>query len=182
MTRYLLTLLCVAVLGGCTTPVPQVIREPLPGSIAVAEARAHPQAHIGERVRWGGTIVKVENRQADTGVEVVSRPLSEGGRPLQTDHTGGRFIASFNEFLDPAVYTEGRRLTVVGTLVDTVTRSIGEHPYRFPLVKVDTAYLWEPLPKGPPYYDPFWYDPFWDPYWYYPWYPWHRPWRYPYYW
>jgi outer membrane lipoprotein len=175
-------ILLAALLAGCASPVPKVIREPLPGEIGVAQARADLDAHIGKRVRWGGSIVKVENRPKETVIELVSRPLGDRGRPRDTDRSGGRFLASFQGFLDPAIYAKGRELTVVGTLADSVSGAIGEHPYRFPLVRVESFYLWEPLPPPYPYYyDPFWYDPFWDPFWPSPWYR-FRPWRYPYWW
>ena len=58
-------------------------------------------------------------------------------------------------------------LTVAGALEEPRTRTIGEFPYRFPVVLVREHHLWEPLPPRRPCHlcDPFWwYWQPWDPY------------------
>jgi len=126
---------------------------------------------MGVEVRWGGEIVAVDNREEATLVEVVSRELSDRGRPRAQDRSQGRFRARISGFLDPAVYDTGRQITVVGPVSGLEEGKVGDYPYRFPIVAVDTYYLWPP-PSEPRHYDPFYYDPFWHPY---PWY------HYPYY-
>lgn len=164
------------VLTGCATPVPDVIRTAPPTDIPLAQARENPEAYAGQRVRWGGTIANAKNGQTQTDLEVVGRDLTSSGRPRLIDSTTGRFIARVSGFLDPAVYEEGRQVTVVGALTETVTGRIGEHAYRYPVVKAETVHLWEPIAERSNrdlYYDPFYYDPFWYPwrplpYYYYP--------------
>jgi len=167
-----------ALLQACTSNVPEAIRTPPPREVTVAEARAQPDALQGADVRWGGVIAAVENAREETRIEVVSRPLSRSGRPESGDRSDGRFLARFQGFLDPAVYAEGRELTVRGPLTGVVTREIGAYPYRFPVVDVQVHRLWEPLPEYDPFlYDPYWYRPWYaDPWYPYPW------WRDPYWW
>ena len=159
-------------LYGCTSNVPEAIRTAPPRDVAVAEARADPEALSGSEVRWGGVIAAVENARDETRIEVVSRPLDRAGRPESGDRSAGRFLARFQGFLDPAVYAAGRELTVRGTLDGVVSRPIGEFPYRFPVVDVYSHRLWQPLPEPGPYmHDPFWYRPWYSDPWYpYPWY------------
>lgn len=169
--------LCAAVLAltACASSIPEGIRKAPPGGVSPAEARADGERLQGTTVRWGGVIAAVENRREDTWLEVVARPLASDGSPKSGDAPDmGRFLARVPGFLDPAVYAEGRALTVRGTFADVQTRPIGDYPYRYPVVRVRQHYLWaqEPEPVSRPY-DPFWYDP-WYPF---PW--WHRP---PYYW
>lgn len=168
----------VALLSACASPVPSVIREPLPGGEpSLSQVRANPDAYVGRRVRWGGTVESVQNRKTETWVELVRRELDSEGRPRDNDDSAGRFLAVLGGFVDPAVYAKGRQLTVVGMLTGTTAGSIGDYPYRFPMVRVETSWLWQPLPPPRPYgYDPFWYDPFWDPFWG-PWHPFHHPWH-----
>lgn len=160
---------------GCATTVPEAIREAPPGDISVVEARRDAAAYAGQRVRWGGTVASVENRKDETWIEIVARDLGSTGRPRDTDRSQGRFIARVQGFLDPAVYTSGRQITVSGTLEQAVTRPIGDYSYTFPLVRAESVYLWERLPERRDYYyyDPFWpYDSFWPyPYWRHPYYP-----------
>lgn len=168
------------VLFGCAATVPEAIRETPPGNPSPVEVRATPERFVGERVRWGGTITNVENRQKETWIEVVARQLGDSGRPEEGDVSYGRFLARLNGFVDPAIYSEGREITVVGTLAEPVRRTIGQYPYLYPVVEVSSHYLWRIEPRVPAYYyDPYWYDP-----WYDPWYP-FSPWPYyrrPYYW
>lgn len=160
-------------LVACASQVPQVIREAPESKLSLAAARS-ASPPIGARVRWGGTIAKVENQQADTLIEIVERPLDGEGRPTDGDRSSGRFIAKVAGFVDPAVYESGREITVVGNLTAPVTRKIGQYVYRFPVVDVIHHYLWPLRPVMYPsrYYDPFWYDP-WYPWGPSPWYPWH---------
>src|SRR4051812_21365403 len=161
------------VLVGCASQVPRAVSEPPPSKLSVAEARAN-QGPLGANVRWGGTIAKVENRETETWIEIVERPLDSDGRPQPVDQSGGRFLARITGFLDPVVYAPGRAITVTGTLPEIITRPIGDYPYAFPVVKAASFYLWPLLPPRSSYQDP-WYDP---------WYPWHHPFYdpwYPYY-
>ncbi|MHB8454928.1 MAG: Slp family lipoprotein [Acidiferrobacterales bacterium] len=156
-------------LGACATGVPRAIREPAPGNITIVQARDTGEHLIGRMVRWGGTIAGVDNRAAETWVEIVERPLDGSGQPRKTDRTGGRFLARVSGFLDPAIYAKGRDVTVSGTLLAPVARMIGEYPYTFPVVKTEQIHLWPQVSSSPVpryYYDPFWPDP---------WYPWRYP-------
>ncbi len=151
-------------LGACAT-APKNIRTPVAGPTVLAAVQ-DTNRHMGARVRWGGTIVEVENRRADTWVQVVARRLQRNGRPLDTSATTGRFIAQVPGFLEPEEYQRGREITVVGRLTKGVTRNIGKYPYQFPVVQVDDLYLWEPLPEYDPYFNsPYIWGPFYDPWW-----------------
>lgn len=173
--RPAVALMTVLLFAGCASNIPEGIRQAPPAAVSPAEARADPERVAGVAVRWGGTIAGVENRRDETWIEVVARPLSRDGSPLERQAPQlGRFLARLPGFLDPAVYEDGRELTVRGHFEGVETRNIGEYPYRYPVVRVQQHVLWAPPPEPRPWdYDPFWYDP-WYPY---PW--WHRP---PYYW
>ncbi|MGM0593759.1 MAG: Slp family lipoprotein [Pseudomonadota bacterium] len=159
--------------GGCST-VPEAIRQAPDGSIALSQAREAPAAYRGQRVRWGGTIARVENRQQETRIEVVGRSLYSDGEPKEGDSSAGRFIVRFEGFLDPAIYAAERRLTVVGTLSGSEERQLGQMRYRYPVVNGEAYHLWPQPVEVNDHYDPWFYDPW------HPWYP--SPWyRNPYY-
>lgn len=136
----------------------------------LVEVRADADPYIGRQVRWGGTIVAVDNDPVETRIEVVARELYRSGRPYDTDQSVGRFIADFPGFLDPAVYAEGRAITIAGTITGLQPGMIGDHEYSWPVIRVHHHYLW-PLPSEyrygypAPYY--YYYDP-WYPYYYHP--------------
>jgi len=162
-----LFLLSGSILTGCvTTERLEAGAETTLDSLTVAEAQqAVPSTP--QTVRWGGTIAKVTNTASDTTqVEIVSRPLYRSGRPVVDDRSDGRFIAEFNEFLDPEIYTLGRALSVIGIVSDSVDGTVGESTYRFPRVQVSDFRYWKPRPPQREFphstlYDHYHNDPFW---------------------
>jgi len=171
--RFLGAVLATALITGCASKVPPSIREPIAGSPTLAAVHRQPAAYVGDAVRWGGTIVAVANGPDTTRIEVVGRKLRGEGRPRAGDTTPGRFLADVTGFLDPALYAAGRSVTVVGTLAPPETHTIGDYPYRFPVVRVRSHYLWpEEEPARERHYPPPWY--------YDPWHP--HPWPYHPYW
>ncbi len=183
MSRTTPLLLAALLLAGCASDIPLAIREPAPAPSATLSAvRATPEELSGRGVRWGGNVVAVRNRQSSTELELVARPLQSEGQPHASAESEGRFLARVDGFLDPAIYN-GHLVTVAGRVVGVEQHPVGEYDYRFPVVQVQTLYLWpeRQLPRyrpvGPWYYDPFWPplrspyygDPFWDPFYPYWW-------------
>ncbi|MGH8565676.1 MAG: Slp family lipoprotein [Gammaproteobacteria bacterium] len=141
--RYLLGLPVMLSLGACQSTVPIEIREAPAGSPPLSEAR-EKHAFEGVPVRWGGTIVSVKNRENDTLVEILGKPLDSDGEPVAADDPLGRFMVRVEGFLDPAIYRPSRDVTVYGSLEKPIERTVGERPYTFPVVRSQTLYLWEP--------------------------------------
>ena len=169
---WLPALLAALLLGACASPVPKAIREAPPDNPELEAVRSDAAAYASRQVRWGGEILETDNRENDTRLTVLALPLIRNGKPDDdTDNSPGRFIAIVPGFLDPKVYGDKRMLTVTGTLRGSEAGKVGEFAYSYPVVEVQTYYLWpkEVLlpPFGYPYYDPWFYDP-----WYYDrWYP-----------
>jgi len=164
----------ILLLSSCATP-PVSLRVELPTNPTVAQVLQAPDNYKGTRVRWGGVIYKITNLKSETELEIVSRNLDKQARPKEEDYTYGRFLADIPGFLEPSIFAPNREITVVGVVTGTVSRSIDEFDYNYPVINVETFHLWEPRPTPQPY-DYWWrYDPW---YWGYPWYPWYYP--YPY--
>jgi outer membrane lipoprotein len=165
----------VVLLSGCAGPAISPVANEPPGNPPLAAVRAAPEQYTGEYVRWGGTIARVENRESETWIEIVSRELKQDGRPMDKDYSEGRFLARFDGFHDPVIYKADRKLTVIGTIEGTATRDIGEYSYTYPIVHVQSHRLWMVSAEALPY-DSLWspYRPY--PYYFYdPWYPFYRP-------
>ncbi|MFP4181605.1 MAG: Slp family lipoprotein [Thiohalospira sp.] len=174
-SRWLLAGL-LALLTGCASTIPEPIRQAPPDAPTLEEARTAPEEHRGETVRWGGTLLAVDNRAEGARLEILARPLESGGRPEEEGASPGRFLADLEGVADPAVFVVGGAITVVGRLDGLVQGRIGEYTYDYPRAVVDHHHLWQPRVQRP---DPVWCDPWYDP-WYDPYYP--RPWphrRYP---
>jgi outer membrane lipoprotein len=170
MNRWLYLFLLLITVGGCATvPKPLAI-----GSFAEVTPRDVPDDNmlVGQRVRWGGSIVNTDPGKDETCFEISSRSLDRSARPVETDITLGRFIACAPEFYDPHVYAKGREVTIVGSIQGTLVRKLGEYEYRYPQINVETVYLWQKVVPYSyygsqyPYYNGF------GPYGYNPWGPW----------
>jgi outer membrane lipoprotein len=142
--RPLILVAAAALLGaGCaTTPFPEELTRSVDRSLTLKELRAQPKARLGARVILGGDIVATVPRPGETEIEVLSRPLAGGDAPERGDRTDGRFLVRTREFLDPAVYARGRRLTVLGTVAGTEERRVGELPYTYPVISAERIKLW----------------------------------------
>ena len=131
-------------LGGCSTVPKELAYEPADQLVAYQPALKGDQSVI----------------------EVVYLPLKSNGVPEQTEQSPGRFLAIMQGFVDPTLYAKGRSLTVLGTLDKPVDSQIGEHKYRFSVLKVTGSKLWPPVKEVEiRYMDPYFYDPFYDPFW-----------------
>jgi len=158
-----LLVLVLSLLEGCAS-APNPVSEPPPEALPFARALADPAAFHGRSLRWGGELVRIENRSEDTLLEILARPLNESGLPDIGAPSAGRFLARVPGFVDPAAHPVGTRITVVGTLVGSRQRHIGDYLYRYPVVAVSRWHDWgvyQPPPPEPEY-DPWFWDPwFW---------------------
>lgn len=163
-------------LAGCAAQVPESIRDAVTTPVTVDQVQAHPERHLGQRVRWGGTILGVNNGERTTEIEVLARPLEREGAPAFESSGQGRFIIEVSGFLDPAEYPKGRDLTVVGIITGHQTRPVGDYPYIYPVLRAESQYLWPEQPPAAAYGPAYpWSGPWFGP-WYDPWYgPFYRP-------
>lgn len=144
--KFYMLFLVLWLISGCASKVPKLIsQEPVP-DIRITDVMPRTEAFNGRNVRWGGSILTVTNRPGDTEIEILARRLNRSGRPVEGDETQGRFLARVSGFLDPAVYAQGRLLTVYGTVAGSLSKPIGEKPYTYVKVEAQTLYLWPPEP------------------------------------
>lgn len=167
MNRLLMLIAC-GFLTACQSSIPIEIREPVPDAVTMEQARDPNQHAQGKPVRWGGKIIKVENKADESWIEIVAKELEDSGRPSDEDASQGRFLARAAGFIDPAIYKADREITVYGVLEPSVERKIGERPYTYPVIRVARYYLWEEYAPSRYYYDPWYPNYFYDRF-YYPW-------------
>lgn len=148
-------------LTGCAS-----IPAPLAGDFAEFQPNQTTDRSVGAQVRWGGTIVETQPGRDETCVEILARDLDREMRPIGGDNNFGRFLACRSGFQDPAIFTAGRDITVVGRVQGFVDGEIGDFVYRYPRLSAEAIYLWPERPdmvvvRGTGFYDPFWGDPWW---------------------
>ncbi|MFU8833165.1 MAG: Slp family lipoprotein [Wenzhouxiangella sp.] len=149
----LVAMIVLLLASGCaTTPAP------LTGDFAEFQPDQATDRSVNARVRWGGHIVDTQPTRDQTCIEILARDLDRDARPQAGDQNHGRFLACRDGFQDPAVFTSGREVTVVGNLEGFTDGQIGEFEYRYPRLHAETLYLWAERPDTVvyPYYDPWW--------------------------
>lgn len=172
----LLGAIAMLALAGCAglqpQPLPVRIVQPPTGDLQLAEVLGDATRYLGAPVRWGGTVVAVERDSVGNArVQVVERRLDGEGRPIPGSASDGRFLISAAPGVEPDLYQRGAEITVAGAVSEAQEVRIGERMVSVPRVQVEVFQRWEPIWRGYPYDDPFYY-----PY-YHPWYghPWHGP-------
>jgi len=156
-------------IAACSSQIPPEIRQPLSQSPTITQIQAEPDTYVSKPVRWGGVILKTDNKKDGSWIPIVAYPLSKNGEPLTLKNSIGRFIARFDSFIEPQVYSRDRVITVLGKFVNNETVNVGEFPYNYPLIEVQKHFLWPVENLVDELYPPWWYEPY-----YWPYYPPHR--------
>ena len=164
------------VISGCGSVISKGLLKEVDRDLTIEAVQSATEQHLGRRVLWGGVIISSENLKGTTEVEVLETKLSRSDIPTGSvaGGSGGRFIIEAAKYLDTAVFSEGRFITVAGSVKGVVTRKIGMMDYQYPVITPIELKVFDPY-KEPEYrYDP-WYDPFYyggyPGYPYDPWYP-----------
>lgn len=102
-----------------------------------------PAAYTGKTIVLGGTILGIENREGTTVVEVLEQEMNSRLMPVDPESSAGRFLVEFDGFKDPAVFTNGKLLTVAGTITGVRKRRLGGSTYTYPVIRPVEHYLWK---------------------------------------
>ena len=146
-----LVLVAAAVLFGtgcASAPFPEELTRSVNRSLTLTQIRADPRAHLGARVMLGGEVLVAIPKAGGTEIEVLAHRLDRGDAPERGDTSSGRFLVRTPDFLDPAIYARGRRITVLGTVAGSEERPVGELAYVYPVIAAERLKLW---PKEGPW-------------------------------
>ena len=157
-TRYRVVAWSVRLLGicailfmlGCATGISQQARSQVTYNGSFAELKTTPDEHVGEIVILGGKVIETRGYPTFSEITVLQLPLGKRDRPQDGDRSDGRYLARSEQFLDPAIYREGSLLTVVGRLIGSEVRSIGEFQYVYPVVEAIEIKAWPQARKALP--------------------------------
>lgn len=145
-------------------------------ALTFLQVKATPDSFQGQSVIFGGKVLTARRQKDGTKIEILQLPLDRSARPgYDLTQSQGRFIAIHREFLDPATLPPGTRVTVRGEVSGSVTQSLDEVDYTYPVVNIKQVQVWaaseDLAPRIRPYMGP---GPYWGPYWSPSW----RPWPY----
>jgi outer membrane lipoprotein len=139
------------VTAGCAPPFPRETLDKVNRNVTFQELKKGPERFKGTWVMLGGMIVASKNAKEGMLMEILQKPLGANGRPLETDSTEGRFLVQSDTFLDPAVYHEGRLITVVAEVIGRKELPLDDIMYPYPLLTMKDLHLWDPS-QGPRFF------------------------------
>jgi outer membrane lipoprotein len=147
MQRYYTLFVCLAIVNtflllGCAPVISQRALDEVDQALIFEQLLENPEAHKGKIVLLGGTIIETQNFSDRTLTVVLQRPLGFRKRPITEDVSQGRFIIYTLDFLDPAIYSNGRKITVVGSVMGREVRPLGKIEYSYPVIEKKELYLW----------------------------------------
>jgi outer membrane lipoprotein len=124
--KRILSFLLIMSLTGCAHVISLEMREKAEKELPFAALLNDPDRYMGRYVLLGGVIANASNKEEGTYIEVVQKPLDYMGRPKDTDYTEGRFLVLYGGYLDTAVYSRGKEVTVAGRVVGKKVQPLGE--------------------------------------------------------
>lgn len=173
-----LPLLALLFLSGCAHVISEEARKQVDQSITFSKLRGNPDTFIGRNVMLGGMVAGVKNTKDGGQLEIVQFQLDDVGFPIESSHSGGRFLATSPDFVDAMIYKPRRLVTIVGEVKGKKTLPLDEAEYTYPVITIKEIYAWKlsetekafPYPTPAPYYnyDPYYYGYDVPPYWYRP--------------
>ncbi|MFT5657821.1 MAG: outer membrane lipoprotein [Gammaproteobacteria bacterium] len=103
---------------------------------------AQSSTSLGQTALWGGTILRLQNLEDSTRIEILAYPLDSTQRPDPNNKPLGRFMIHQPGFLDPANYSQGRLISVLGQVGESQDAKIGDSSYIYPVIDAQQLKLW----------------------------------------
>ena len=163
---------CWLFMTGCTTlqVVPPELQDKVNRDLPFRELLKNPLEHTGQVVVFGGVVLAAKRLTHGTQIMVLQLPLTSSMKPVASlQQSTGRFLALYEEFLDPATLPHNTRVTIVGEVSGMETLPLDESTYDFPMLVIKKMTVWpvsttDPHIRPYPYVYPYW-APYWGPYW-----------------
>jgi outer membrane lipoprotein len=141
--KAFLTIGATLLVWGCATPISEQALKQADPAITFSELVKNPDIFRGRVVLLGGQIVSTTVKEGGTWVQVVQKPLDWQHEPKDTDDSMGRFLIDYPDFRDPAIYAQGRKITVVAEVRGKRTLPLKEIQYIYPVLMPRETHLWK---------------------------------------
>jgi outer membrane lipoprotein len=132
----------VTLLIGCAHVISKEVLKDVDKNVSFTQLAKDPDAYKGKTVLFGGAIIETINVADKSRIMILQQPLGGRDRPVAGDVSEGRFIVTTQGFLDPAIYSPGRQVTVAGRVVGKEKHPLGEIEYTYPVIEKEGLYLW----------------------------------------
>ncbi len=135
-------LLTLSILLSACSSLPVALQKAPAVDVQLTDVIKNISSYRNMPVRWGGTVIEVENEDHLTNIQLLYFPLNDDGSLRLNATNQGRFVIQSPEFLDPALYVKGLEITVAGIVSAETERIIGKKSLRLPIITIQAIYLW----------------------------------------
>jgi outer membrane lipoprotein len=142
--KLFMMIVLLSALAACTQAIPQESLKTADPNLTFQNLIKEPEQYRGKIILTGGQILGTTAREGETWVEVLQKPLDWEHKPKDTDESLGRFLVRFESFADPAIYTAGKKITVLGEVMGKKVQPLREMDYAYPVLIPREHYLWKP--------------------------------------
>jgi len=149
MRRFIIFVL-TGFLAACTQAIPEESLKKVDPNLSFQMLIKDPESYQGKNILVGGQILGTTVREGETWVEVLQKPLDWEHKPKDTDESFGRFLIRFESFADPAIYTAGKKITVLGEVLGKKVQPLKDMDYAYPVLTPRDHYLWKPEDSSSP--------------------------------
>jgi outer membrane lipoprotein len=129
---------CVA----CASVFDPEVRHQVNPEVSFASLAQEPTAHVGQIVILGGTIIEATNLEDATRLVVLQYPTDSRDRPRTDKPSEGRFLVRVPGYLETALYSPDRVITVLGEVQEPEVLPLGDTHYSYPVVEPREIHLW----------------------------------------
>lgn len=141
-------MLLLVFMSGCNRyqAIPDHLVDQVNKQLTYEQVKASPAAARGQIVVWGGEVLNAVRDPEKTTVEVLEIPLNKDHIPLDNRASSrGRFFAidSRGEIIDPAIFKEGSRVTVIGEILGLRTETLEKAAYDYPVIAIRDMTVWD---------------------------------------
>lgn len=145
-------MLCLGWMGGCASSpmvVPDTLKNQVDPGLTFPQLLQNSESYHGKILMLGGEVLSAKRLAEGTRLEVLQLPLDDAQRPALTrTDSQGRFLAIEKEFLDPAMFPQNTRVTIVGEVTGTTLSKLDELDYQYPTVVIKQLHVWKDPPMG----------------------------------
>jgi len=150
--RLFILIILAVFLTACTQAIPQESLKMADPQLTFQMLIKDPEQYQGRNILTGGQILGTSTREGETWVEVLQKPLDWQHKPKDTDESFGRFLIRFEGFADPAIYTAGKKITVLGEVQGKKVQPLKEMEYTYPMLLPREHHLWKPEGTSGPFF------------------------------
>lgn len=144
LKRTALLLSLILAVASCAAGISRQARDQITYSGPFADVLQNPAKFKGEVMLLGGKVVEALPKEGITELVVLQLETGSQDRPKDNDLSQGRFLIRSGQFIDPALFSQGTLITVVGRLQGVETRPIGEMDYTYPVIDPIEIKKWRP--------------------------------------